>query len=187
MITEEDDPPDLESDDMPEDEDDDQIPDGVIPSETEPEPLTTYVHRRRTEPRAQTYALRQRMPDDGEEPAGAEELADLERERPKTRGECVDAVRPCPWVGCKHHLYIDADDIGSIKFNFPHLQVWQMAETCSLDIADQGEHTLEQVGDKMNFTRERSRQVEFKARIGMIEGLKALGLELPDPDTGKWR
>lgn len=186
MNTEDDEAPELEPDDMPE-SDESEVPDGVIPSETPPALPSTYVHRRRTGPRAETYALRQRMPDDGEPDATKGELAALELERPKTRGDCVDGIRPCPWASCKHHLYLDADDIGSIKFNFPHLQVWEMAESCSLDIADQGEHTLEQVGDKMNFTRERSRQVEFKARIGMIEGLKALGLEMPDPDTKKWR
>lgn len=27
--------------------------------------------------------------------------------RPQTRGDCVDGPRPCPWVGCRHHTYID--------------------------------------------------------------------------------
>jgi hypothetical protein len=28
-------------------------------------------------------------------------------ERPRTRAECKDEPRPCPWVACKHHLYLD--------------------------------------------------------------------------------
>ena len=28
----------------------------------------------------------------------------LQAERPRTRGDCVNGIRPCPWVGCGHHL-----------------------------------------------------------------------------------
>ncbi len=27
--------------------------------------------------------------------------------RPRTRAECRDEARPCPWVSCRHHLAID--------------------------------------------------------------------------------
>ena len=27
--------------------------------------------------------------------------------KPQTRAECVDGPRPCPYVSCKHHLYLD--------------------------------------------------------------------------------
>lgn len=27
--------------------------------------------------------------------------------RPTTRGECLQEARPCPWVGCKHHLALE--------------------------------------------------------------------------------
>jgi hypothetical protein len=27
--------------------------------------------------------------------------------RPKTRAECRDEARPCPWVGCRHHLLLE--------------------------------------------------------------------------------
>lgn len=27
--------------------------------------------------------------------------------RPKTRAECLQEARPCPWVGCKHHLLLE--------------------------------------------------------------------------------
>jgi DNA-directed RNA polymerase sigma subunit (sigma70/sigma32) len=37
-----------------------------------------------------------------------------------------------------------------------------MAETCSLDVADRGGITLEEVGNILNLTRERIRQVEVK-------------------------
>ena len=71
--------------------------------------------------------------------------------------------RPCPFVSCAHHLYLDVNpDSGAIKLNFPHLEVWEMAETCSLDVADRGGITLEEVGAILNLTRERIRQVEVR-------------------------
>src|SRR5689334_13616880 len=69
-------------------------------------------------------------------------------ERPKTRGECANTIRPCPFVSCSHHLYLDVNpETGAIKFNFPKLEVWEMPETCCLDVADKGGITLEEVGD----------------------------------------
>jgi len=59
--------------------------------------------------------------------------------RPITRGECKDAPRPCPWVSCKYHLYLDVNpETGSIKINFPDLEPWELNETCALDVADRG-------------------------------------------------
>ena len=84
-------------------------------------------------------------------------------ERPRTRAECSDAPRPCPFVSCKHHLYLDVSArTGAIKLNFPDLEVWEMSETCALDVADRGGTTLEEVGAIMNLTRERIRQVEVR-------------------------
>jgi hypothetical protein len=94
--------------------------------------------------------------------------------RPRTRVDCKDAPRPCPWVSCKHHLYLDVNpETGSIKLNFPDLEVWEMNETCSLDVADKNGITLEEVGEIMNLTRERVRQVE-------VRGLLKLKMMAPD-------
>src|SRR5215510_12502919 len=83
--------------------------------------------------------------------------------RPMTREECKSMPRPCPFVSCSHHLYLDVNpETGAIKLNFPHLEVWEMAETCSLDVADRGGITLEEVGAILNLTRERIRQVEVR-------------------------
>jgi Sigma-70, region 4 len=84
--------------------------------------------------------------------------------RPASRHECTSSMqRPCPFVSCSHHLYLDVNpETGAIKLNFPHLEVWEMAETCSLDVADRGGITLEEVGAILNLTRERIRQVEVR-------------------------
>jgi hypothetical protein len=84
-------------------------------------------------------------------------------ERPKSRADCQSMQRPCPFVSCEHHLYLDVNpQSGAIKLNFPHLEVWEMAETCALDVADRGGITLEEVGAILNLTRERIRQVEVR-------------------------
>jgi len=64
-------------------------------------------------------------------------------------------------VGCLYNLYLDVnEDTGSIKFNFPDLEPWEVDESCVLDVAARGEHTLEECGALMNLTRERIRQYE---------------------------
>ncbi len=88
-------------------------------------------------------------------------LAEVEGIRPRQREDCKTAERPCPYVTCKYHLYLDVNpETGSIKVNFPELEVWEMPETCALDVADRGGITLEDVGELLNLTRERIRQVE---------------------------
>ena len=102
-------------------------------------------------------------------------------ERPRTRAECQNMPRPCPFVSCEHHLYLDVNpDSGAIKLNFPHLDVWEMAETCSLDVADRGGITLEDVGAILNLTRERIRQVEVRGLVKIrTKNSEALGLSTP--------
>lgn len=80
--------------------------------------------------------------------------------RPKTRGECAGRARPCPYVGCQFHLYLDVERNGNLRMNFPDVEPWEIPETCALDVADRGGDTLENVGELMNITRERIRQVE---------------------------
>jgi hypothetical protein len=85
-----------------------------------------------------------------------------DHERPMLRAHCEGAERPCPFVSCKHHLYLDVNpETGSIKLNFPDIEVWEMTETCALDVAERGGVTLEEVGEIMNLTRERIRQLEM--------------------------
>jgi hypothetical protein len=98
--------------------------------------------------------------------------AEVELHKPATRGECSNTERPCPFVSCRHHLYLDVSPrTGSIKINFPDLEVWQLPISCALDIADAGGCTLEAVGDIMNLTRERVRQLEVCA----LAHLEAVG------------
>ena len=94
---------------------------------------------------------------------------ELERLRPHKRSECINAQRPCQWVGCKYNLYLDVNPrTGSIILNFPEKEPWEIQDSCVLDIADDGSITLEEIGKIMNLTRERIRQLE----IGGIKQLR---------------
>lgn len=84
-------------------------------------------------------------------------------ERPKTRGECMGVERPCPFVSCRHHLFLDVSEKGGLKLNFPHLDPDELIVSCSLDVAEDGLSKLEDAGALMNLTRERVRQVELMA------------------------
>lgn len=86
---------------------------------------------------------------------------DLTLQRPTTRGQCRNGLRPCPWISCRYHLYLDITQGGSIRINFPELTLEEMEHTCVLDVAEK-EHgcTLERIGELMNLTRERVRQIE---------------------------
>ncbi len=95
---------------------------------------------------------------------------EMEYPRPGARAECRSSERPCPFVSCKHHLYLDVNpETGSIKLNFPDVEVWEMEETCALDIAERGGVTLEEVGEIMNLTRERIRQLEMSGLTKLSE------------------
>lgn len=115
---------------------------------------------------------------------------EVEMEKPRTRAECASGARPCPFVSCKHHLYLDVSArTGAIKLNFPDLEVWDMTETCALDVADRGGTTLEEVGAIMNLTRERIRQVEVKglAKLEALRDMAALRDYVDEGPVGKRR
>jgi hypothetical protein len=130
--------------------------------------------RRRTRPRSKTIAMKRLTRE--ELRVGALMYPPVDIPRPTTREQCRGEMRPCPWVACKHHLYLDINpETGSIKINFPDLEPWELKHTCALDVAERGGITLEEVGEIMNLTRERIRQVE-------VRGLLKLKMGSPSPD-----
>ncbi len=131
--------------------------------------------RRRTRPRSKTIAMKRLTREELRQ--GALMYPPVDIPRPTNRSECREPeLRPCPWVACKHHLYLDINpETGSIKINFPDLEPWELKHTCALDVAERGGITLEEVGEIMNLTRERIRQVE-------VRGLIKLKMGSPSPD-----
>jgi Sigma-70, region 4 len=131
--------------------------------------------RRRSRARARTISIRRLSK--AELNRGRALYPEEDYWRPQTRGECAEMERPCPFVSCKYHLYIDVHPVrGSIKVNFPDVEVWDMTDSCALDIADRGGITLEEVGEIMNLTRERVRQLETQglARLQNLSDVSRL-------------
>lgn len=115
-------------------------------------------------------------------------LLPVVEERPRTRGECESAPRPCPWVGCRHHLLTEVNpSTGTLTLT--HLpqegEDWadvleRMPLTCALDGASSEEGmTLDEVGAALDLTKERIRQVEDKVTLALRKLAPAEG-ELPD-------
>jgi hypothetical protein len=144
--------------------------------------------RRKREVRARTISVKRMTKRELE--IGRLLYPEHDYEKPKSRIDCVDGARPCPFVSCKHHLFLDVSArTGAIKLNFPDLEVWEMTETCALDIADRGGTTLEEVGAIMNLTRERIRQVEVKAlaKLDALREMMALRDYVDEGPVGKRR
>jgi hypothetical protein len=131
--------------------------------------------RRRKSPR-QTNRKRRRFLV-GREPIAGEIVPDLppsliERlnARPHVRAECREGPRPCPWVGCRYHLYLDTYTTGDpenptpgLIIHRPDVDPLDLPETCLLDLADRGPYTLAQIGEIFDLSRERIRQIEANA------------------------
>jgi hypothetical protein len=144
-------------------------------------------HRAKTMSRKEMARdLRKQRQAGGVDPEEIALMREIDRVRPKTRADCVNGPRPCLFVSCKHHLYLDVNpNTGSVKLNFPDKQIWELKYTCALDVADQGGITLEDVGQIMNLTRERIRQVEARGLLKLRahaegEGVAGEFSDLPD-------
>jgi len=91
--------------------------------------------------------------------------------RPSTRDDCLNGPRPCPYVGCRWHLYLDAGD-GRIRYNYPGLAVEELTTSCALDVVDGGPVTLDAVATLLNVTRERIRQIQARALYKLNRALR---------------
>lgn len=149
--------------------------------------------RRRHATRGQTIPKRTTLAARAAAREAGDEVADYDR--PGTRGECLAEERPCPFVSCAHHLYLDVSRKGALKLNFPDLEVWELTETCALDVAERNGQpgmgigdgaTLEEVGEAINITRERVRQIEEKAidRLERLDRQRCIGLAEHAADAG---
>ena len=125
---------------------------------------------------AQEFDMKIRIFPEGEEPIEVEIIGvdpetledydddvtdeELHAMKPKNRSECVEGLRPCPWVSCRYNLFLDIRQDGILRLNFPTKEPEDMYQSCALDLAEDGPRTLEQVAIIMGMSKERARQIE---------------------------
>ncbi len=95
-------------------------------------------------------------------------LAALKRD-PRNRVALLKDLFP------KYEVRTGNDGIERERYVYPGLPLEEMAGTCSLDIADEGTHTLEQVGGFLGIVQERVRQIE---EIGVDEIVSIIGRDV---------
>lgn len=109
-------------------------------------------------------------------------------QRPRTRGDCEGGERPCPWVSCAHHaIHGVIEGFGGASLSDDELvaRIEAMPQSCVLDVADEGDATLDDVGDLWGVTRERIRQIESKALAKLprrSETMREHLEEVPSPE-----
>lgn len=96
-------------------------------------------------------------------------VVDCDEDRPAfpgNRSVCRTGPRPCPWAGCRYHLEFHVTEVGTLYRHHPDQELEDLPDTCALDVADRhiGQGiTLGDVGNYLNITRERTRQIERDA------------------------
>jgi hypothetical protein len=87
----------------------------------------------------------------------------METTRPTRRSDCADGPRPCPWVSCRYHLYLDVNErTGRIVCKWPYItptQLDRLPETCALDVAERGGLGHREVGEVLNMSDARAHQL----------------------------
>ena len=103
-----------------------------------------------------------------------------------TRAACLSGVRPCPWVRCRHHLYLEVRPNGSLHFPFGEVELDELRDTCALDVADRGRQSLSATAEAMGLSKASALNIEGRAlmhlRIG-ADGLRFSPCEPPDVES----
>lgn len=92
-----------------------------------------------------------------------------------TGDEIIWHSRPCVFVGCRASAYLDVTKKGGIRYTYgdgldPVDQ--HPDRSCVIDLAEDGQMTLEQAADIQQVTRERARQIEKWALEQLITLVK---------------
>jgi hypothetical protein len=96
-------------------------------------------------------------------------------DRPRNRNQCRDGLRPCPWVGCRYHLYLEVLSAGHIAINHD-CEPWELEETCALDIADRGPHIFRAVGRLIGVSKQRAEQIIAATATRLRRRYRAAGI-----------
>lgn len=74
-----------------------------------------------------------------------------EEPRPRVYADCADHQGPCPWVACRHNIFLDVNPrTGKISFRYPNVELEDLGETCSLRLAALGSRGVSEVSKILN-------------------------------------
>lgn len=96
-------------------------------------------------------------------------------ERPRTRGDCKDGPRPCPWVSCRHHLWLNLSSKGKLTGIALADDLPTHGESCALDVAESGPQSLEDIAGMMGIKRQGLHLTEVAVMEKLREHVGALG------------
>lgn len=103
---------------------------------------------------------------------------------PRKRGDCRLVTRPCPYIRCKYHmLWVYLEKNCRYNHKYRHMRgdilekytddeilelIRTMPESCVLDVADQGYHTLIEVAKILDLSHQRIQALSHG--IGPVKG-----------------
>jgi hypothetical protein len=110
----------------------------------------------------------------------------MKTRKPRKRGDCTHE-RPCPFMTCFYHVSCEVSRTGKLTVLHSEEDLPGLPYTCTLDAAEKGGLTLEQVAEIWGITRERIRQIEAKAIEKLKQRIKFTEFEdFIDPGPNNW-
>lgn len=98
---------------------------------------------------------------------------------PADRADCRDAPRPCPYISCRHHLWLleQRDRPGNpARGAQGEATLRPIGDSCSLDVADRKAHSLNEVAAILGVVPTRIHQITLTG----LKKLRALGLDVDE-------
>lgn len=81
---------------------------------------------------------------------------------PRTRADCANVPRPCPYIACRHHLWLrlQQEQPGNPQAGKQGLTTFRPAtmQSCALDVAERGA-SYDEIGDYLGMDSTRARQI----------------------------
>jgi|GEM_PF-5093999 hypothetical protein len=97
---------------------------------------------------------------------------------PATRAGCAALGRPCPALLCPCHLWPDRFDFGQLIGDLYRQVERPYPPSCTLDIADAGEHSDAEVAQVLGLCDERVSQIRNGALRELHDRLKERGIHV---------
>jgi hypothetical protein len=99
----------------------------------------------------------------------ARELDALEACRPKTRADCADVPRPCPFVACRYNLFLDVDERGVVTIPRSDVPPEEREQSCALDVVEKNPDGIEagEVAELLGLSRELVGRIEERGQAAV--------------------